>query len=108
MTVHIDLIGGGNITETHARAALGISRVEISAIHGINPEKIGRLCREHGGNADVVSALAIERPLPYVEQTCGGALIFTTEPPQKMGLLPIPKAMYVNLGIMAAAKSSLS
>ena len=49
MTFHIGLIGGGNITETHARAARAIDGVEISAIHGTNAEKINRLCREHGG-----------------------------------------------------------
>ncbi|OLC84487.1 MAG: hypothetical protein AUH66_00780 [Acidobacteria bacterium 13_1_40CM_4_57_6] len=49
MTIHIGLIGGGNITETHARAARTIPGVEISAIHGTNTEKIARLCREHGG-----------------------------------------------------------
>src|SRR6202165_6325852 len=49
MTTHIGLIGGGNITETHARAARAIPGIEISAIHGINAEKIARLCREHGG-----------------------------------------------------------
>src|SRR5260370_8015318 len=49
MTFHIGLIGGGNITETHARAARSIPGVEISAIHGTNAEKIARLCREHGG-----------------------------------------------------------
>src|SRR5260370_36176246 len=49
MTFHIGLIGGGNITETHARAARAIPGVEISAIHGTNAEKIDHLCREHGG-----------------------------------------------------------
>jgi predicted dehydrogenase len=49
MTIHIGLIGGGNITETHARAARAIPGVEIAAIHGTNAEKIARLCREHGG-----------------------------------------------------------
>src|SRR5438477_3718153 len=49
MTFHIGLIGGGNITETHARAARALPGVEISAIHGTNAEKIARLCREHGG-----------------------------------------------------------
>ena len=39
MTIHIGLIGGGNITETHARAARAIPGVEISAIHGTNNEK---------------------------------------------------------------------
>jgi len=49
MTFHIGLIGGGNITETHARAARAIPGVEISAIHGANTEKITGLSREHGG-----------------------------------------------------------
>jgi UDP-N-acetyl-2-amino-2-deoxyglucuronate dehydrogenase len=49
MPYHIGLIGGGNITETHARAARAIPGVEISAIHGTNAEKTSRLCREHGG-----------------------------------------------------------
>jgi len=49
MSFHIGLIGGGNITETHARAARAIPGVEISAIHGTNSEKIARLAREHGG-----------------------------------------------------------
>src|SRR6202140_5331222 len=49
MTFHIGLIGGGNITDTHARAARAIPGVEISAIHGTNAEKIAVLCREYGG-----------------------------------------------------------
>jgi UDP-N-acetyl-2-amino-2-deoxyglucuronate dehydrogenase len=47
--IHIGLIGGGNITETHARAARAIAGVEITAIHGTNSEKIAKLCREYGG-----------------------------------------------------------
>jgi UDP-N-acetyl-2-amino-2-deoxyglucuronate dehydrogenase len=49
MTIHVGLIGGGNITETHARAARAIPEVEITAIQGTNAEKVARLCREHGG-----------------------------------------------------------
>jgi UDP-N-acetyl-2-amino-2-deoxyglucuronate dehydrogenase len=49
MTIHLGLIGGGNITGTHARAARAISGVEIAAFYGTNPEKIAGLCREHGG-----------------------------------------------------------
>jgi UDP-N-acetyl-2-amino-2-deoxyglucuronate dehydrogenase len=49
MTIHIGLIGGGNITETHARAARAIPGVEISAIHGANSDKVAHLCHEHGG-----------------------------------------------------------
>jgi UDP-N-acetyl-2-amino-2-deoxyglucuronate dehydrogenase len=49
MTIHIGLIGGGNISETHARACREIAGVEVSAVFGTNSEKIARLCREHGG-----------------------------------------------------------
>jgi len=49
MPVHIGLIGGGNITETHARAARAIPDVEISGIYGTNAGKIARLCRDYGG-----------------------------------------------------------
>lgn len=49
MTTHIGLIGGGNISETHARACRAIAGVEISAIYGTNSEKIVRLCGEYGG-----------------------------------------------------------
>ena len=47
--MHIGLTGGGNISETHARAARAIPGVEIAAIHGSDAEKVCRLCHEHGG-----------------------------------------------------------
>ena len=46
MTMHIGLVGGGNITETHARAARAIPGVAIAAIHGTNAEKVARLSRD--------------------------------------------------------------
>lgn len=49
MTFHVGLIGGGNISETHARAARAIPGVEIAAVFGTNSEKVRRLCGEHGG-----------------------------------------------------------
>jgi len=67
MTIHIGLIGGGNITETHARAARAIPGVEISAIHGANTEKITRLSREHGGTPyQDFEAFLRHRPLDLV------------------------------------------
>ena len=51
MTTYIGLIGGGNITETHARAARAIPGVEIAAISGSNRAKVARLCREYGGES---------------------------------------------------------
>lgn len=49
MTINIGLVGGGNISETHARAARAIPGVEVAAIFGANAEKVDRLCREYGG-----------------------------------------------------------
>jgi UDP-N-acetyl-2-amino-2-deoxyglucuronate dehydrogenase len=49
MTTYVGLIGGGNITETHARAARALPGVEIAALYGTNAEKVRRLSHEHGG-----------------------------------------------------------
>jgi predicted dehydrogenase len=67
MTIHIGLVGGGNITETHARAARAIPGVEISAIHGANSEKIAHLCHQHGGTPyQNFAAFLKHRPLELV------------------------------------------
>jgi predicted dehydrogenase len=67
MTTHVGLIGGGNITETHARAARAIPGVEIAAIYGTNAEKAARLCKENGGTpfVDLEEFLA-HRPMNFV------------------------------------------
>ena len=49
MTIRVGLIGAGNITETHARAAQALSDVEIAAIFGTNSGKVGILCERYGG-----------------------------------------------------------
>jgi predicted dehydrogenase len=63
----IGILGGGNISETHARAAQEIEGVEISAIGGYNHEKIARLCEHYGGTAyeDLPSFLA-HKPMDLV------------------------------------------
>src|SRR5882762_524767 len=48
MTIRLGLIGGGNISETHARAAMTVPGVEVSAIYGSNSTKVERLCGECG------------------------------------------------------------
>jgi hypothetical protein len=67
MTTHIGLVGGGNISETHARAALAIPGVEIAAIYGSNREKIERLAKAHGGTpyTDFAAFLA-HKPMELV------------------------------------------
>jgi predicted dehydrogenase len=47
--IHIGIVGGGNISETHARAARQIEGVEIAAIYGHNQEKSARLGQHYGG-----------------------------------------------------------
>ncbi|MGB7281650.1 MAG: Gfo/Idh/MocA family oxidoreductase [Candidatus Acidiferrum sp.] len=67
MSTHIGLIGGGNISETHARAARAIPGVEISAVWGSNAENIARLCRGHGGTPyQEFSAFLKHRPMEAV------------------------------------------
>jgi predicted dehydrogenase len=88
MTIHIGLIGGGNISETHARAARAIPGVEISAIHGTNPEKVARLCRERGGT-------------PYQDFNA-----FLQHRPMDLVIIGSPSGLHAEQGI-AAARSGL-
>ena len=67
MTTYIGLIGGGNISETHARAARAIPGVEIAAVFGTNANKVAALCREHGGKAyQDFDAFLAHRPMDMV------------------------------------------
>jgi len=67
MATHIGLIGGGNITDTHARAVRGIAGVEIAAIYGTNASKLNGLCREHGGTPYLdFEAFLAHRPMDLV------------------------------------------
>jgi UDP-N-acetyl-2-amino-2-deoxyglucuronate dehydrogenase len=67
MTIHIGLIGGGNITDTHARAARAIAGVEIAAVYGTNANKVASLCREHGGKPyHDFDAFLAHRPMSLV------------------------------------------
>ena len=86
MTFHIGLIGGGNISETHARAARAIPGVEISAIHGTNTEKIARLCREHGGT-------------PYHDFDA-----FLQHRPMNLVIIGSPSGLHAAQGIAAAKR----
>jgi|SRR5215813_15481186 len=44
----IGLIGGGNISNTHAKAGCAIAGVEIVAVYGTNSGKVNQLSRDHG------------------------------------------------------------
>lgn len=88
MTIRIGLIGGGNITETHARAARAIAGVEIAAVHGTNREKITRLCLEYGGT-------------PYQDFDA-----FLNHRPMDLAIIGSPSGLHAEQGI-AAARSGL-
>lgn len=86
MTTHIGLIGGGNITETHARATLALPGVEIAAIYGTNAEKVARLCREYGG-----------KPYSDFEQ-------FLAHKPMELVAIGSPSGEHAAQGIAAARR----
>jgi len=86
MPVQIGLIGGGNITETHARAAHAIPSVAIAAIYGTNPEKVGRLCREYGGQ-------------PYQDFKA-----FLAHRPMELVVIGSPSGLHAQQGIAAAQR----
>jgi UDP-N-acetyl-2-amino-2-deoxyglucuronate dehydrogenase len=87
MPIHIGLIGGGNITETHARAARAIPGVKVSAIHGTNGEKTARLCHEHGGT-------------PYKDFAA-----FLKHRPMDLVIIGSPSGLHAEQGIAAARES---
>src|SRR4029077_21050628 len=86
MTIHIGLIGGGNITDTHARAARAIAGVEIAAIYGTNPSKLAALCQEHGGK-------------PYQDLE-----LFLAHRPMDLVLIGSPSGLHATHGIAAVRR----
>jgi UDP-N-acetyl-2-amino-2-deoxyglucuronate dehydrogenase len=86
MTTYIGLIGGGNITGTHARAARDVPGVEIAAIYGTNAGKVSRLCLEHGG-----------QPYSDFDQ-------FLSHRPMDLVAIGSPSAMHAAQGIAAARR----
>jgi UDP-N-acetyl-2-amino-2-deoxyglucuronate dehydrogenase len=67
MTIHIGLIGAGNISETHARATRAIPGVALAAIYGTNPGKVQRLSQEHQAKPYLdFDAFLAHRPMDLV------------------------------------------
>ena len=50
MTIRIGLLGCGNISDTHARAAALVPDVEVVAYWGRDPAKVSALAQRYGGN----------------------------------------------------------
>jgi UDP-N-acetyl-2-amino-2-deoxyglucuronate dehydrogenase len=86
MPFHIGLIGGGNITETHARAAREVSGVSISAAYGTNAANVERLCREYGG-------------LPFQDFEA-----FLAHRPMDLVMIGSPSGLHAAEGIAAAQR----
>ena len=86
MTIHIGLTGGGNISETHARAARAIPGVSITAIYGSNSEKVSRLAREFSAQ-------------PYHDLNN-----FLTHRPLDLVMLGSPSGLHAAEGIAAAQR----
>ena len=63
----IGIIGGGNISGTHARAAAAIPGVEIVAVQGSNRERAAKLAEAYGARVyDSVDQLLDHRPMDIV------------------------------------------
>jgi UDP-N-acetyl-2-amino-2-deoxyglucuronate dehydrogenase len=88
MPIHVGLIGGGNITETHGRAARAILGVEVAAIQGSNADKVNKLCHELGGK-------------PYQDFKT-----FLAHRPMELVIIGSPTHLHAEQGI-AAAKQGL-
>lgn len=67
MTVHVGILGAGNISDTHARAALAIPGGAIAAVHGANAAKAEHLAAAHGGTVySDLDAFVRHRPMDLV------------------------------------------
>jgi len=51
MTVRVGLVGCGNVSDTHARAAREVPDVELVAYWGRDPAKASAMAQRYGGNA---------------------------------------------------------
>ena len=49
--MRVGIIGGGGISETHARAAAGVPGLTVAAVYGENRERVAQLASEHGAAA---------------------------------------------------------
>lgn len=66
MSVRLGIIGTGNISGTHARAAREVSGVEVAAFWGRDAERAARLADEHGGTAHRELHAFLRQPLDAV------------------------------------------
>lgn len=64
---YIGILGGGGISDTHARAAAAIPDVRVAAVCGANPDKVRLLADRYGAAAyDDLGAFVTHNPLDIV------------------------------------------
>src|ERR1041385_5000646 len=86
MTFYVGLIGGGNISATHARAANAIPGVAVAAIYGSNRAKVACLAQEHAAE-----------PYTNFEE-------FLNHRPMDMVAIGSPSGLHATQGIAAAKR----
>lgn len=86
MTVHVGIVGGGNISATHARAAAAVPEVKVAAVFGGNRDKVESLAREHGA-------------VPY-----GDFARFLAHRPMDIVCIGSPSGLHGEQGIAAAGQ----
>lgn len=65
--MHIGILGGGNISDTHARAAAAIPGVTVAACYGANRERTAKLAAQHGAAVyDDLDGFLDHRPMDIV------------------------------------------
>lgn len=64
---HVGIVGAGNISETHARAASELEGVSVAAVYGQNRERASRLAADYGAAVyESLDALLAHEPLDLV------------------------------------------
>lgn len=84
--INVGLIGGGNISTTHARAVRAIPGGEVVAVYGRNPKKLQALCGECGAT-------------PYDDLNA-----FLSHPSMEIVIIGSPSGLHSEQGIAAAQR----
>ena len=65
--IAVGILGAGNISDTHARAAASIPGVQVVAVHGQNAARAASLAEQHGARAfETLDAFLAHRPMDIV------------------------------------------
>jgi len=84
--VKLGILGAGNISETHARAAAALEHVDIVAVHGTNAQRVERLATTYHAR-------------PYADLDA-----FLAHQPMDLVAIGSPSGLHAEQGIRAAAR----